>query len=50
MLIEALIFVNILSNYFPFLSFYSDTGFHFKINPLSANRTEWSNTLKQFVG
>ena len=23
---------------------------HFKLNPLSANPTKWSNTLKQFVG
>ena len=26
------------------------TQFHLNINPLSANPTKWSNTLKQFVG
>ena len=24
--------------------------FHFRIKPLSANRTKWSNTLREFVG
>ena len=23
---------------------------HERVNPLSVNRTKWSNTLKQFVG
>ena len=27
-----------------------NTGFMIQFNPLSANPTKWSNTLKQFVG
>ena len=31
-------------------NFYGKTWVGFCLNPLSANPTKWSNTLKQFVG